>query len=223
MKHKEKEHLKEDPFVRIVEKIIDFLRRFRREILLSLAFLLLAVLIIIGILFINSAGVSKENRLLADAQRIKNEAGISLDEKITRLNRIEAKRGISSVTHLYIAVLYFQKGDFQKAGDALDKSPDSKLRIINDEKALLQAEILNARGNYKEALDRLNILAGDSKTELSKDYILFKTAQIQFLNDRKEEALQNFRKLSNEFPSSQFQSEAREYISRIQGPEGEQE
>ena len=92
----------------------------------------------------------------------------------------------------------------------MDNFSSSHLDIINDQKLLLEAQILGASEREREALDLLNQLLADSGSEVAKDYVLLLMAQFQFKARQLDSARDTLERLLEEFPLSAFTSRARQ-------------
>jgi outer membrane protein assembly factor BamD (BamD/ComL family) len=103
----------------------------------------------------------------------------------------------------------------EKAKEVLDQFPGSKFKLINDKKKLLEAEILNASGKGKEALDQLYKLFSDPKSEIAKDFILLKMAQIQEKAEQLDTATANLEKITEDYPQSLYSRDAQELLSKL--------
>ena len=215
MKHQEKVHLREDPFAHFIEKSIVFFQKHKREILWGLGVVALTVLVLVLVVFFRGSSLARENDLLTKALDIKSAPGLSVDEKIVQMKSIRPKKGVSSVIALYVAQLYFEKGDFQNARTALSATPSSRLSFVNDGKKMLEAEILQAQGKSKEAQDILTIMLSDSRTEMAKDFILLQLARLQIKSGHKPEAISTLERVMAEFPNSMFSAEARSLLDSL--------
>lgn len=216
MKKKEREHLKEDPFQLFIENAFEFLQKFKKEIFIGVAALAGIVIIILLVAFFRSSSISTDNRLFSEAIAIQDSSTLSLDQKIEQLNRLNSKSGISADIKIDLAALYIEKGDVAKAKEILDKFSGSKIRIINDKKIELEAEILNVEGKGKEALDILYNLYSDPKSEITKDFLLLKMARIQANTGQIDTAVANLKKLSEDYPQSVYNGEAQRLLNEIE-------
>lgn len=216
MKKKEREHLKEDPFQVFIQKVLDILQQFKKEIVIGLVAVVAIILIIVVVTFLKAGSVSSENKLYAEALEIQKSESLTPDQKIEQLTQLENKSGISSSISLSLAALYFEKGDMQKAKEVLDNSPDSKFRLISDKKKLMEAEIMNASGKDKEALDIFFRLFSDPKAEIAKDYILLKMARIQVKAKETDTAIANLKRLTEDYPQSYYSRDAQTLLAEIE-------
>lgn len=217
MKKKDKERLKEDPFINFIERVLEVLKKYKREIYIGIALVAVVLIIIVLLFLFKSSAIKTENKLYSQAISIKNSNQLSTEQKIEELTKIKAKKGISSVVNLFVSSLYFEIGDFQKSQETLNKFSTSKIKLINDEKKLLEAEVLNALNKKREALDILSQLLSDSRSEISKDFILLKMAQIQINSNQKKIAITNLKTLINDFPQSAYYQEAKSLLEECEG------
>ncbi len=216
MKKKERVHLKEDPFQIFIEKVLAAIRTYKSEIFIGVSAAAAIVIIILLVSFLRSGSISSENQLYAEALAIQNSDTLTPDQKIEKLNQLDTKSGISSSIKLSLAALHFEKGEINKAKEVLDQFPDSKYKLINDKKKLLEAEVLNASGKGKEALDILYTLFSDPEAEIGKDFILFKMARIQVKAEQLETAAANLKKITEDYPQSLYSRDAQALLTEIE-------
>jgi len=218
MKRKEKAHLRQDPFVAFFEKIVHLFKSYKREILLTAVIMLALIVLIGGIIFTKSCQSSKENRVFSEALQIRNSETLTIDEKISKISHLPGSRGLSAANTLYLASLYFKKGDYSRSRELLKNSRSSNIQLLEDQKKMLEADCLAALGKPTESLDILNILLGDPKSEVTKDLLLLKIAKIQLKNRQPAEAVASLKRILSDFPNSFFAGEAREILNTLEEP-----
>ncbi|MCK4763586.1 MAG: tetratricopeptide repeat protein [Candidatus Aminicenantes bacterium] len=216
MKRKEREHLKEDPFQVFIEKAIELLRKYKKEIYIGLIAAVTLIVIVLVVLFFRSTSISSENRLYSEALSIKESQTLTLDQKIEKLNRLKNKKGISSSIKLLVAALYYEKGDAAKAKEVLDTFRGSKFKLINDHKSLLEADILSSLDKKSEAADLLNRVYADAESTVAKDYLLLKLARLQAGTGQTGTAITNLKKIAEEFPQSPYNRDANELLKKLE-------
>jgi predicted negative regulator of RcsB-dependent stress response len=216
MKKSERDHLKEDPFQLFIHSAVEILGKYKKEIFIGLAAIAAVIIIVAAGMFIHSSSVASENRLYSEALNIKNDAKMSLDEKIEKLGAMDTKSGISAAVKLFLASLYFEKGEFDKAAEALEGFSRSSIPMINAQKKLLDANILISSDKYQEALELLNQLISDPEAGIAKDYILLKMARVQVKTGQVETAINNLNKLIEEHPQSNYSYEARTLLGELE-------
>jgi predicted negative regulator of RcsB-dependent stress response len=213
MKRKEKEHLKADPFVNFVEKAIAFLNNNRRLILAGAGIALLLVIALLAVFFFTNLSSVGENKLYANAFSIRSNTGLSIDQKIAKLQELKFKKGISSVGQLFIAALYYEKGDLPNAEKTLQQYSGSRIAIINDQRKTLEAQVLAAGGKSQEAMNLLKRMLEDKQTQMGKELIIMMLAKIQIKSLRQEEAVSSLKKIISEYPNTPSANEAQTLLS----------
>ncbi len=216
MKRKEREHLKEDPFQQFITNALEILRKYKKEIFLGVAAAAVVVVILIVIAIIQSYSISVENQLYAKALDIKNDENLSLEQKVEQLGQLESKGGISASINLLLASVYFEKGDLEKSKEVLDRFTTSKIKLLNDQKKLLEADILISAMKQDEALELLNQLLNNPKSEIAKDFILLKMARVQAKTDQTETAVANLNKIIDEYPQSAYSFDAKNLLNELE-------
>jgi predicted negative regulator of RcsB-dependent stress response len=215
MKRKEREHLKEDPFQQFITQALEILKKFKKEIFLGIAAAVGVVVIIVVVVFIRSYSISAENKLYAQALDIKNDEKLSVEQKVEQLSQLKSKGGISASIKLLLASLYFEKGDIQKSKEILDNFPTSKIKLLNDQKKLMEADLLISSMKQEEALELLNQLLNDPVSEIAKDFILLKMARVQARTEQTETAVANLNKIIDEYPQSAYTFDARNLLNEL--------
>ncbi len=216
MKRKEREHLKEDPFAVFIETVIQKFSDLKKEILTIIAIIIFIGIIVGAVLLIRSSSISKENGLFAKALEIKNSSFLTNDQKIEQLSKIDSGKGISATINFYIATIHFNEGQFKKAKEILENSPESSIQYINDEKKLLKSEIFMALGEKSEAIKLLKQVLFEGNSKVPKDFILLKIAKYEIIQNNKPSALENLKKLIEEYPDSIYSRDARKMISSME-------
>jgi len=217
MKKKEREHLKADPFVHFFEKTIALFKNNRRQILAGAGIAALVIIVLLAVLLFNNLSSASENKVYAEAFRVRTDAKMSVDQKIAKLQVMKFKKRISAAGRLFIASLYYEKGDLQKAEALLKEFPASRITMINDEKQVLTASVLAANGKTQEAESLLNLMLTDKKTAMGKELILMQLAKIQIKNQQKEEAAAGLKQIMSEYPNTPSAMEAQNLLSTIEG------
>ena len=114
----------------------------------------------------------------------------------------------------YAGVIYLQKGEYQKAIDYLSDFSTDDVFMKYQTKALLgdaYAELNQldkAISYYKEAVK------GDN--DLSTPFVLMKMGQIYEMQNKNKEALDCYKQIKKDYPSSMEYREVEKYISRIE-------
>ncbi len=216
MKKKEKERLKNDPFVHFMQNALAFIKAHRRPLLLAAGAVALAVLLLLGALLLRNLSASGENALYAEAFRVRHDAAMSAEQKIAALEGMTFRRGVSAAGRLFLAALHFEKGDLAKAEAALAAMPRSRLALLNDEKHLLHAQVLAASGKGSEAEAVLNRLLSDKRTAMAKEIVLLQLARLQIKGKRGAEAAAALQRVLSEYGGTPGAAEAQSLLDTLE-------
>jgi predicted negative regulator of RcsB-dependent stress response len=213
MKRKEKEHLKADPFVHFFEQAVTFFKNNRRLLLVGAGIALFLVIVMLAVFFFNNLSAAGENDLYASAFSIRSSTSMSIDQKIAKLQDLKFKKGISSVGPLFIAALYFEKGELANAEKSLQQYSGSRIAIINDQKKTLEAQVMAAGGKNREAMDLLKRMLDDKETVMGKELIILILARMQTKNQLREEAVASLKRIVSEYPNTPSAQEAQTLLA----------
>jgi predicted negative regulator of RcsB-dependent stress response len=216
MKRKEKEHLKADPFVHFIEKTLTFFKNNRRGLLVGAGIALLLVSALLVVFFFTNLSADAENKIYASAFNIRTDTAMSIDQKIGKLQKLKFKKGISSAGRLFIASLYYEKGDLANAEKTLQQYSSSRIAIINDQKKTLEAQVFAASGKNREAMDLLKRMLEDKKTAMGKELIVLMLAKIQVKSQLQEEAVASLKRIISEYPNTPSSQEGQNLLSTIE-------
>lgn len=219
MKKKEKDHLKADPFVHFFEKAFALFKHNRRAILMGAAAAFLFVLVLLAALLFRNLSSAGENSLYARAFRVRADQKMTVDQKIAALRQMKFKRGISASGRLFIAALLYEKGDLAGAESALAAMPKSRVALLNDEKHLLFAQVLAARGKVADAEAVLNRLLADKKSAVAKESVLLQLARMQIKGRRNDEAAAVLKRILTEHANTPGAMEAQSLLAALEGAE----
>ena len=213
MKKKEKDHLKADPFIHFFEQTLAFFKNNRRLILAGAGIALLVLIIMVVVFFFTNLSAAAENRLYASAYSIRSDTAMGIDQKIAKLKELNFKKGISSAGRLFLAALYYEKGDLAAAEKTLSQYSGSRIAIINDQKKILEAQVLAANGKNREAMDLFKKMVDDKETAMGKDLVILMLAKMQTKNQLREEAVASLKRIVSEYPNTPSAQEAQALLS----------
>lgn len=216
MKRKEREHLKEDPFREFIHTALDYIKEFKRYVYIGVGLIAVLVIILVVVNFLKSHSIEAENQLYSQALSIKSDTSLTTEQKIDKMSQLDTKSGISASVKLLLAALLYEKGDFDKSQKVLEEFSGSRITLINNQKTMLEADNLAASGKYAEALEKLNLLLSDEKSEIGKDFILLKMARIQSRSGQTETAIANLDKIMEDYPTSAYSYEARNLKTELE-------
>ncbi|MBN1196545.1 MAG: hypothetical protein JXA62_03985 [Candidatus Aminicenantes bacterium] len=215
MKRKERAHLKEDPFQHFISTVLQWISLNRRKLVATAVVIASVLVVLAAVTLVRAHSYTRENRRYSEALEIRNNDSLTVDEKIEKLSQLKAGRGLSAAAQLFLVGLYMEQGRVQDALEMMDDISSSHLDIINDQKTLLEAQILSASDQERQALDLFNQLLADKDTEVAKDYVLLLMARTQYKARQLDMARQTIERLLEEYPLTAFSSQAKELQDKL--------
>lgn len=216
MKKKEKEHLKADPFVHFMQQALAFFKSHRRPLLFGAGAAALVALVLLAVFLLQTVSNRGENRLYAAAYGIESDGKLTVDKKIAALQKMTFRKGISAAGHLFLASLFFEKGDLAQAESVLAAMPRSRVALLNDEKQSLFARVLAAGGRSADAEAVLKRLLGGKTTAMAKERILLQLAKLQVTAKRQEEGIATLKRITAEYGETPSAMEARTLLASLE-------
>lgn len=217
MKRKEKEHLKADPFQDAVNRVIHFIQRYRRELLLTLAAL---VVIFVGMLvlsLVNRASLNRENEVFTQALNISSDQDLKTEDKVAGLLELPIGGGLSNWAAIRAATLQIELGDYEGAGATLQKVSPRAPDLLQENKKLLEAMIKSSLGDFKGGQDIIAIMLNNPRLVFPRDYLLLESARLLWKTGQSEDAVNTLRRINADHPASPFTATANELIVQWEG------
>jgi tetratricopeptide (TPR) repeat protein len=215
MKQKEKQHLKDDPFIDFIEKVLHQIGIYKKHIIIGVISIIGLIIVSILIAFLVKSGYTKDNKLFAEALNVHSSENLSIDQKINDLQKIKSKSGLSNANLQLLAALYIEKGQFDEASTVEKEMKDSGIELLDNNAVLIKIAVLAGQNKNSEALTIIDDLLKKNTPLPAKDYLLFRKAQLQIAEKQMDEAKKTLEKLETDHPQSGFSMEARNLKEKI--------
>lgn len=230
--------IKRDEFASAVGRGVEYAGSHARTLLLALgALALLAVLFLLVQLFLGSRA-EKANAALAQAMKIhqapldsaapkpddpKSPTFADAETRRARSKQLfEAMRNdygssdAAGVAGMYLAQIAAEEGQLDKARelwtDFVDDNPEN---LLAGEARINLFQLDRQQGKGEDLAQRLKAMLEQDETDLPKDVILHELAMTQEQLGRKQDAVQAWRRLTEEYPESAYTSEARAKVNAL--------
>jgi tetratricopeptide (TPR) repeat protein len=236
--HLTRKEMKRDEFATAVGRGMEYAESHARTLLVGLGVVaLLAVLFLIGRIFLGQRG-EQANEALARALKIyqapidaaaakpddpKSPTFADSTARRTRakqlLEGVRSDYGMSDaadVAGLYLAQIAAEEGQLDRARELWTEFVDDHPKnILASEARINLMHLDRQQGKGQELTQRLKTMLEEEEPGLPKDVILYELAATQEELGRKQEALQSFRRLTEEYPESAYRPEAQQKISAL--------
>lgn len=207
MKRLKRKQLKSDELVTTFGKVINFMKKWKREFKTGGIVLLFAIIAFLCVQFIQSKTLKKQNILLADIFRLSSELDES-PEKIVELENLSGNGKYSRLGFLKLGIYWFEQGDFAKALDQLNNISAKKKDLVYYQAQDLMAQIFGEQKNYDRAIEIYETIENEDPDGYSIDAVLFHKAEA--LEDKGDMglALAVYKKIQEDFPQTYYGMDA---------------
>jgi tetratricopeptide (TPR) repeat protein len=215
MKRLKRKQLKEDEFVTTFNKIVNFLKKWKREFLMGGVALLCALLIFAGFQLIKSQNLKKQNILLNKIFQLSSELSENPD-KIAELEELAGRGKYSRMAYLQLGIYWFEQGDFEKALAQLNNIPANKKDLLYYQAQDLAAQIYAEQEKYDEAIKVYEKIEEEKPKDYALDTVMFRKAEALEEKGDTEQALALYKKIQDNFPQTHFGRDASQKITQLE-------
>lgn len=213
MKRKERRKLKSNELFDFINRAYDLAKKRAKQIAIVLGAAALIFLVFLVSRYIKAQNLQKESQILAQINDLNQEI-YQNPERIEDLKELADKGKFSRMGYVYLAKYHIEKGEFDKALNALENIPESKKDIVYYQGQLLKAKVLCEKKELDQALDIYQKIEDSQPRYLSLDIVLFKKAELFAEKGNKEKALELYRKLYEDYPQTYYGYQASQKIAQ---------
>jgi len=214
MKRIVKKQLKGDEFVSTLTKILQFIKKRIKEIIIVAAAVVFFILLYLGLRFIQAQNLKKESQLLSRLLELRSELATKPDN-IAKLEQLAGRGKFSRLGYVFTATYWVEKGDLEKAKAALGKIQAEPKDFIYYQAEELLAQINFLEKNYDQAIAIYKKIEEQKHQDYALDAILYHKAEALEGKGEKQEALMVYKKLQEEFPQSYYGMDAAEKVRKL--------
>jgi len=215
MKGRERKLLKQDHFIAIVAKSVDFVNDNWKAFVLAAGALVLLVVIFAAGRLIRAEQLKNQSVILGSIIEISAELEDN-SEKVQELEQIADKGKYARVAYLKLAAYWMEKEDFEKALEALDKLEKGKRDLIYYQGLDLTAEIHMKRKEYDDALSIYDRIEKEEPKSYPMDKILFQKALVLEEKGDHEAALALYKTIQEDYAQTYYGFDAGAKIKELE-------
>jgi len=216
MKRKERRKLKSNELSDLINKAYSLAKKRAKEIAIVIGVAAFIFILFLVQRYIQAQHLQKQSELLAQINKINQEL-YENPEKIEDLRELSGKGKFTRMGYIYIAKYYTEKGEFDKALNALENIPESKKDIVYYQSQLLKAEIYREKKEIDRALEIYQEIEKSKTPYLSLDIVLFKEAELFAEKGNNDKAIELYNKLSEDYPQTYYGYEASQRKEQLEG------
>ena len=215
MKKQIKKRLKEDEFITDVNKSWEFVRKWRKEIMIGAAALGAVALIFFGFQLLKSRQIGRDSRELGRILEIRSALATN-PQDVSKLEQAAAKGKYARVAALGLATHWVEQGQLDKAQAALSLVKDAPRDFTHYQARDLAAQIAILKGDYDSALDILKKIEDEKPKDYVLEAVLFHRAEALEKKGSVSEALAIYRKLQEEYAQSYYGYDASLRVRKLE-------
>lgn len=215
MKRKERRHLKANAFADFIESAIHFFREHTREIAAGAAIIAVAVLVLLGVRYINAKNMERQSRILAQINQLNQELADN-PAKLQELETLSGPGKFARTGYIHMAAYYVENGDFDKALEAVNQLPEKPKDILFYQAQELKALVLLKQEKYDQALEVFEAVEADNPKNYVMDGILFKKAEVLREMGQIDEAIEVYKKITRDYMGTYYVMEAQQELTKLQ-------
>jgi predicted negative regulator of RcsB-dependent stress response len=215
MKKKVKRQLKTDEFANLINKLIEFLRKNQRELMIGAAALAFIALVFVGVKYVQGIQAQKQSRLLGQILALEEELKDD-PAKLAELEQLGNGSRFGRLAYVKAAAHNFESGDADRALEALQQVPDSRKDLVFYQAQDLMGQIYFHQKRYDEALAVFEAMERDAPKDYAMDIVLYRKAQVLAARNDIDLAIEAYQKLQEDFPGSYFGYEATREVQKLE-------
>ena len=215
MKKKLKQRLKTDEFANLINKVIEFLRKNQKELLIGAAALAFIALVFVSVKYVQGIQAQKQSRLLGQILALEEELAED-PAKLLELEKLGSGSKFGRLAFVKAAAYSFETGDADRALEALQQVPDSRKDLVYYQSRDLMGQIYLHQKRYDDALAVFESMERETPKDYAMDIVLFRKAQVLAARNDIDLAIAAYKQLQEDFPGSYFGYEATREVQKLE-------
>jgi len=214
MKRTERHHLQEDEMVHGLSWLMDFAKKYRREIFIVAGALVVAAVVLGALLLVRAHGRTVQSRAIGEVGALAA-AAVDKPEKLADLEKLAEKGRTARLANLELARYWAERGDWAKADSYAARIPDGRKDLFHYQAEDLKAQIALGKKDYDKAIAIYKKAIDEKPEAYPIDALLYRLAESHELKGETKEALDLYKKLQEEHAQSYYGYEASLKASRL--------
>jgi tetratricopeptide (TPR) repeat protein len=214
MKRTERHHLQEDEMVHGLSWLMDFARKYRREIYIVAGALVFAAVVLGALLIVRAHGRTVQSRAIGQVGELAD-AAVEKPEKLADLEKLAEKGRTARLANLELARYWAERGDWAKADSYAGRITDGRKDLLHYQAEDLKAQIALGKKDYDKAIAIYKKAVDEKPEAYPIDALLYRLAESHELKGETKEALDLYKKLQEEHAQSYYGYEASLKASRL--------
>ena len=215
MKRETKKKLKEDEFVHGFSWLFDFVKDWKKEIMIAAAVILGLAVLWTGVRIFGGIQNRKDSAVLGEILALRAD----LDKNPQNLSKLEALAGkgkFARVAGAQLAAYWVGQGALDKAEKALAGASSGPKDFFFYQAQDVTAQVAALRGDYDRALKLLQAIEDAKPKDFNLDAVLYHRAEILEKKGDAAGALAVYKKLQTDYTQSYYGYEAGQKTRKLE-------
>jgi len=214
MKRTERHHLQENEMTHGLSWLVEFLKKWRKELTIVAGAVAFAALVFVALVLIRSHNQSVQSRVIGEVNALAAEAG-QKPEKLAELDKLAGKGRYARLANLELAKYWAERSDWAKAESSLSRIPGSRKDLLYYQTEDLKGQVALGKKEYDKAIAIYRKVRDEKPKAYPLDAVLFRLAESHELKGETKEALDIYKKLQEEYAQTYFGYEASLKVGRL--------
>jgi len=207
MKRTERHHLQEDGMAHGLSWLVEFTKKYSREITIIAGALVFAAAVFGALVLVRSHNRSVLSRIIGDVGDLAAEVA-QKPEKLPELEKLAGGGRTARLANLELAKYWTERSDWAKAETYLGRVAGSPKDLLYYQTENLKAQVAIGKKEFDKAIAIYEKIRDEKPRVYPLDAVLFHLAESHELKGETKEALDIYKKLQEEYTQSYYGYEA---------------
>ncbi len=207
MKRTERHHLQEDQMAHGLSRLIDYAKKWKREVSIVAGALAFAAVVFGALVLVRSHNRSVQSGIIGQVGDVAAEAALK-PEKLAELEKLTGERRTARRANLELAKYWAERSDWAKAEAYLGRISGAPKDLLYYQTEHIKARVALGRKDFDKAIAIYQKISDEKPKVYPLDAVLFHLAESRELKGEMKEALAIYKKLQEEYSQSYYGYEA---------------
>ena len=214
MKRTERHHLQEDQMAHGLSWLIDYAKKWKREVTIVAGALAFAALVFVALVLIRSHNRSVQSGIIGQVGDVAAEAALK-PEKLAELEKLAGEKRTARLANLELAKHWAEINDWAKAESTLGRMTGAPKDLLYYQTEDIKARVALGKKDFDKAIAIYQKISDEKPKVYPLDAVLFHLAESRELKGEMKEALAIYKKLQEEYSQSYYGYEASLKVGRL--------
>ncbi|TFG55121.1 MAG: tetratricopeptide repeat protein [Candidatus Aminicenantes bacterium] len=207
MKRTERHHLQEDQMAHGLSWLLDYAKKWKREVSIVAGALAFAALVLVALILVRSHNRSVQSGIIGQVGDAAAEAA-QKPEKLAELEKLAGERRTARMANLELAKYWAERNDWAKAESYLGRISSAPKDLLYYQTEDIKAQVALGKKDFDTAIAIYQKISDEKPKVYPLDAVLFHLAESHELKGETKEALAIYKKVQEEYSQSYYGYEA---------------